>query len=172
MSTFKTEIPIHLDRIKALLPSGSTVDRLEWNKDKQTLEMFWHNGNLMTKYSWPWSWPLDDLKAQDAPEGVEVPGGPPSRIIVVDKAILDKMVADAKAVEQNVVSATIPLTATANSPKDEQSEKLAGQARKPSAPRGKRAKANVDTGNPAAVTATMERRGQGSTGGVSTESNG
>ena len=71
MSSFKTIVPVDLDKITASLPNGSTVERFEWNARTQTLEMFWHNGKCLTKYTFATEWPMDLLEKQKMPAGVE-----------------------------------------------------------------------------------------------------
>lgn len=70
MSNFVTPIPIHLDNIKALLPPGSTVDKLEWNPKTNSVDLLWHNGKLQTKYLWAWPFSLAQLEQKKLPDGV------------------------------------------------------------------------------------------------------
>jgi hypothetical protein len=73
VSHFVTPIPVDVDRIKKLLPPGSTFVRVEWNKDKSCVEMFWYNGQLQTKYSWSFPFQIAQLEAKEIPDGVTTP---------------------------------------------------------------------------------------------------
>jgi hypothetical protein len=152
MSNFVTPIPIHLDKIKALLPPGSTVTEAKWNPKTNSVDLFWHNGKLQTKYLWPFEFTLAQLESGRLPEGAETREQMEARLVKETQARGDearkaaeaKRAADLKAATDraaqfakanpNVVkppAATNVLTDQPDQTKTKQREKLAGKAQGP-----------------------------------------
>lgn len=81
MSKFKTAIAVDVESVKGLLPKGSFLHGVEWNKDNSSVELTWEHDALKTKYSFASDYPLAKLREfaglnnrppADAPENVTV----------------------------------------------------------------------------------------------------
>lgn len=73
MSEFATAIPVDVEGVKKLLPTGSFIEGVEWDKDKQEVVLRWSNHKLRTPYNIPTPFPVDILKAQELPKCVKLP---------------------------------------------------------------------------------------------------
>lgn len=71
MSNFVTAIPVHINRVAEILPTGSTIVSAKWNAANSCVELEWYNGRLKTKYSWPMPFSLNDLENHKLPSGIE-----------------------------------------------------------------------------------------------------
>ena len=71
MSEFKTTIPLPLDELLKLLPSGSALhprESIKLSTDKTGVEVTWYNENIKTNATRPVDYPLESLRGEaDAP---------------------------------------------------------------------------------------------------------
>lgn len=71
MSAYVTKLPVDLESVKKLLPPGSDVESVEFNKDTAEVELKWGNDALQTPYSFHFDWPLSMLQEGKRPEIVK-----------------------------------------------------------------------------------------------------
>lgn len=69
MSKFKTAIPVDVEAVKQLLPAGSFIHGVEWNKDNSSVELTWEHDQFRTKYSFAVDRTIDQLRAERKAEG-------------------------------------------------------------------------------------------------------
>ncbi len=72
MSYFTTPIPIDLESVKKLLPTGSDILGVEWNPTESRIDLRWSNERLKTPFTFDHHFPLDSLKAKKLPEKTQL----------------------------------------------------------------------------------------------------
>lgn len=70
MSPFVTSLPVEVDRLKQLLPKGSHIEEISFDKTTQELQMRWSNPQLVTPYTFPLPFSADQLEKKELPQGV------------------------------------------------------------------------------------------------------
>jgi len=65
MSKFKTAIPVDVEAVKKLLPAGSFIHGVEWNKDTSSVELTWEHDKVVTPFSFAADLPLAVLKGDE-----------------------------------------------------------------------------------------------------------
>lgn len=65
MSKFKTAIAVDVEAVKKLLPQGSYVHGVDWNRETQSVELTWEHDGVITPYSFAADFPLAAMKGQE-----------------------------------------------------------------------------------------------------------
>lgn len=71
MSAFVTKLPVDLEAVKKLLPSGSDVESVSLNNETKEVELRWSNDSLTTGYTVHLDWPLALLQEGKRPDFVK-----------------------------------------------------------------------------------------------------
>lgn len=72
MSSFATVIPTIVSEVKSLLPQGSHIEGVDWDKERQQLTLRWSNDRLKTGRTYHFDFPVENLKAEQVPSGVSI----------------------------------------------------------------------------------------------------
>jgi hypothetical protein len=62
MSKLVTTIPVAVQEVLSALPSGSYVHSVKLKDDKSGIEIVWDNPRIITKFSFPVAYPLEELQ--------------------------------------------------------------------------------------------------------------
>lgn len=82
MSTFRTPLPVDIDAVKAMLPKGASVEKIDWDPQLQILSMIWHHQRIATPYTFPVEFTIEQLESGKLPykaqetEAPKLPGAP------------------------------------------------------------------------------------------------
>jgi len=187
VSSFKTEIPVHLDRVQKLMPPGAVIDDVKVSKDRSCLELTWHTSALKTKYLWATPFSIEQLEKRELPEGVEDPTIPAKGLPVGDASAqietkqgpslppppVESVIERVQAGLGNPLGGPKPLpqpidlTKKAIGAKTPEDAKLAGKT-----PSKKTKPRRVHSRLPAASTPAVDGERSATTGGVSAKSGG
>lgn len=100
MSNFLTPIPVHLDKLKAQMPEGATIDKVVYNEKTKSVEVQWHTSALLTKYLWAFPVSLSELEQQQWPDGVKTREQAEQEFKVASQAQKEADLAAIKAAEE------------------------------------------------------------------------
>lgn len=70
MSQFLTAIAVDLERVKLLLPKQHFLESVTWNPIMHTVDLVWSSPGLVTPFSTPQFFPVQNLHDQTLPKGV------------------------------------------------------------------------------------------------------
>lgn len=68
MSSFKTSLKLDPRQVIRELPSGASVEGVEWKPDTQELEIVWNHHELVTPFTFALDYPLSMLQAKELPK--------------------------------------------------------------------------------------------------------
>lgn len=70
MSQFLTAIAVDLERVKLLLPKQHFLESVTWNPIMHTVDLVWSSPGLVTPFSTPQFFSIQNLHDQTLPKGV------------------------------------------------------------------------------------------------------
>lgn len=70
MSKFITNLSIDVQAVLEMLPPGTSIQEVRLTESKRAVEILWENDNLLTPYTVPIPFPLENLSG-DLPKNVQ-----------------------------------------------------------------------------------------------------
>jgi hypothetical protein len=77
MSKYTTYMPVDVKEVIGLFPKGTTVLSVSFNPEENKIIILWDNENLVTPFSVPLDFPIDNLLDGKLPDHVSLRGNKP-----------------------------------------------------------------------------------------------